>query len=79
VEEAFAVELPEGEFDSIGGFVLDRMGRLPQAGEVLEDSGLRIRVEEVNAHRIQKLRITRVPLEAQADQSESESSRDDRG
>jgi len=79
VEEAFGVDLPEGEFDSVGGFVLDHMGHLPQAGEQIEASGLRIRVEEVNAHRIQKLRITRVPLEAQADQSESESSRDDRG
>jgi putative hemolysin len=61
VAEAFGVTLPEGEFDSIGGFVLDRMGRLPQAGDELVDSGLRIRVEEVNSHRIQKLHISRVP------------------
>ena len=61
VAEAFAVTLPEGEFDSIGGFILDRMGRLPQTGEELVDSGLRIRVEEVNSHRIQKLHISRLP------------------
>jgi putative hemolysin len=71
VEEAFGVELPQGEFDSIGGFVLDRIGRLPEAGEELEARGLRIRVEEVNAHRIQKLRVTRVESgEPEGDQSE---------
>jgi putative hemolysin len=61
VEEAFGVDLPEGEFDSIGGFVLDRIGRLPDAGDELEAHGLRIRVEEVDAHRIQKLRVVRLP------------------
>jgi len=68
VEEAFRVDLPEGEFDSIGGFVLDRIGRLPHPGEEVEARGLRIRVEEVNTHRIQKLHITRVlPPEADED------------
>jgi CBS domain containing-hemolysin-like protein len=61
VEDAFGVILPEGEFDSIGGFVLDRIGRLPRAGEELRARGLRIRIEEVNSHRIQKLHIWRVP------------------
>ncbi len=73
VAEAFGVELPEGEFDSIGGFVLDRMGHLPAAGEETEDSGLRLRVEQVNAHRIQNLRITRIrpepPGESQLDRT----------
>jgi len=69
VEEAFAVELPEGDFDSIGGFVLDRMGRLPEAGEEVEACGLRVRVQEVNAHRIQKMRITAAPTtDADADE-----------
>ncbi|HUT74231.1 MAG TPA: hemolysin family protein [Armatimonadota bacterium] len=73
VEEAFAVELPEGEFDSIGGFVLDRMGHLPQAGEELEHSGLRIRVQEVNALRIHKLHVARVsPPPAQAEQTDAD-------
>lgn len=71
VEEAFGVELPQGEFDSIGGFVLDRIGRLPVAGEEIEACGLRVAVEEVNAHRIQKIRITRVPdFDVDADESE---------
>lgn len=69
VAEAFGVELPPGEFDSIGGFVLDRMGHLPQAGEELQDSGLRIRVEQVDAYRVKKLRITRSPTaETEADE-----------
>jgi len=72
VEDAFGVVLPEGEFDSIGGFVLDRIGRLPRAGEELRACGLRIRVEEVNSHRIRKLHISRLPPpEADGEQQES--------
>jgi putative hemolysin len=33
VEERLGVDLPEGEFDSIGGFILDQLGRLPAVGE----------------------------------------------
>jgi len=33
VEDRLGVSLPEGEFDSIGGFILDQLGRLPVVGE----------------------------------------------
>jgi CBS domain containing-hemolysin-like protein len=33
VEDHLGVALPEGEFDSIGGFILHQLGRLPAVGE----------------------------------------------
>lgn len=33
LEDQLGVALPEGEFDSIGGFILDQLGRLPVVGE----------------------------------------------
>jgi putative hemolysin len=33
VEDRLGVALPEGEFDSVGGFILDQLGRLPAVGE----------------------------------------------
>jgi CBS domain containing-hemolysin-like protein len=59
VEDHFGVELPEGEFDSLGGFVLDQLGRLPAAGERLRWRNLHFTVEAVAENRIQRLRVVR--------------------
>jgi len=63
VEERLQVKLPEGDFDSIGGFILDQLGRLPAAGEVVKWKALEFRIEEVSEHRILRVRIMRRPAE----------------
>jgi len=59
----FGVELPEGEFDSIGGFILDQLGHLPTAGEQLSWRNLDLTVEAVSENRIQRVRVVRRPEE----------------
>ena len=59
VGEAFAVTLPEGDFDSIGGLVLDRLGHVPEPGERMRVNGLEITIEQVRQHRIEKIRVVR--------------------
>ncbi|PSP49131.1 DNA-binding protein [Halobacteriales archaeon QH_3_68_24] len=60
VNEALAIDIPEGEeFETIAGFIFNRVGRLVQAGEVTEYDGIEIRVEQVENTRITKARITR--------------------
>ena len=60
VNEALDIDLPEGEeFETIAGFVFNRVGRLVEAGEVVEYDGIDIRVEQVENTRIMKARITR--------------------
>jgi CBS domain containing-hemolysin-like protein len=63
VNEVLGVELPDEEWDTVAGFVLDLFGRIPKAGEELEFQGLRFRAEEVLGRRIAKVLITRVPQE----------------
>ncbi|MEF8900698.1 MAG: hemolysin family protein [Halovenus sp.] len=59
VNERLDVELPEGEeFETIAGFIFNRVGRLVEAGETVEYEGLDIRVEQVENTRILKARIT---------------------
>ena len=62
VGEAFAVTLPEGDFDSIGGLVLDRLGHMPEPGERVRVNGLEITIEQVRQHRIEKIRVVRRDL-----------------
>jgi len=60
VNEALDIDLPEGEeFETIAGFVFNRVGRLVEAGEVIDYDGIDIRVEQVENTRIMKARITR--------------------
>ena len=62
VEEAreeLGIEIPEGPYDTIAGFVLDRLGHIPQEGEQLPVNDHRITVAEMKGQKIELLRITR--------------------
>jgi putative hemolysin len=49
--------LPVTEFDSLGGWLLDLAGHIPDAGETFEADDLRITVEQVTETRIEKTRV----------------------
>ncbi|WKZ56531.1 MAG: hemolysin family protein [Bdellovibrionota bacterium] len=66
------IDLPLGEYDTIAGFVIHELGRIPGVGESLELPGMRIRVEEVDHNRVKLLRISRT-RRASATSSESPS------
>jgi CBS domain containing-hemolysin-like protein len=49
---------PEGEgFETVGGFLLSRLGRVPTAGEQFEIDGLSVEVLEAERRRITRVRI----------------------
>jgi putative hemolysin len=53
-----SLTIPEREdYETIGGFVLSRLGYIPKTGEVLEYEGLRITVLEAEERRIKRLRM----------------------
>ncbi len=70
IEDHFGVELPEGEFDSVGGFILDQLGYLPAAGEQLSWRDLHFTVEAVSENRIQRVRIMRAPEGAEDEEGD---------
>jgi len=58
INEALGLDLPEHEdYETIGGFVLSRLGYIPKADESLEQDGLVITVLEADPRRICRLRI----------------------
>jgi CBS domain containing-hemolysin-like protein len=62
LNDELSLDLPEDEdYETIGGFVLSRLGYIPKAGESLEHQGLRITVLEAEDRRITRLRIERAP------------------
>jgi putative hemolysin len=59
VEELTGVTLPEGDYDTIAGFVIRELGYLPQAGErpEVEYKGLKFTVEEVEDRRVAVIKV----------------------
>jgi len=50
---------PEGEgFETVGGFLLSRLGRVPAAGERFEIDGLSVEVLEAERRRITRVRVS---------------------
>jgi CBS domain containing-hemolysin-like protein len=76
VNEALGLDLPEGEeFETLAGFVFNRVGRLVEEGEEVEFDGVVIRIEKVDNTRIMRARITRTEepeTEEPVDETEAE-------
>ena len=58
VNEKLALDLHDDHYDTIAGYVLGRLGRMAQVGDVVEANGLRLRVEALDGLRIARLSLT---------------------
>ncbi len=57
VADACGFVMPEGEYETLAGFVLDRLGRIPTTGTSLEFDGWRFDVVEMDRLRVATVRI----------------------
>jgi len=60
VSEALGTELPDEEWDTVGGLILNLLGHVPEEGETVRFQGLELRTERVQGRRIASVRITRI-------------------
>ena len=51
----------DGDYVTLAGLLLDRLGRLPQKGERYEEAGLIFEVTAVSRNRIERVKISKVP------------------
>jgi len=64
--EQTGIELPDGPYETVAGYLLSALGHLPQAGESAELDGSRLTVTELDGRRISKVKVTEsVPPPAQ--------------
>jgi CBS domain containing-hemolysin-like protein len=61
LNELLEVDLPDEEWDTVAGLVLDILGHIPEEGEECRIDGLTFMAEEVKGRRIEKVLITRDP------------------
>jgi CBS domain containing-hemolysin-like protein len=70
VSEELGTELPDTEWDTVGGLILNLLGHVPVEGEVVRFQALDLRAERVQGHRIVSVRIVRhAPVDAADDRS----------
>ncbi|MFI7581501.1 hemolysin family protein [Kocuria sp. M1N1S27] len=53
--------IPEGPYETVGGFVMERLGRVTRPGDVVEVDGYRLEVLATDRTRVERVRITRLP------------------
>jgi CBS domain containing-hemolysin-like protein len=65
VNEMFDTEIEAEDFDSVGGLIVNELGRMPSVGDQVAVDGIRLKVLSVNGRRIKKVRITKVEGESE--------------
>ena len=59
VNDALGLKLIDDNYDTIGGFVMGKLERIPQKGDEVKVDGLHFRVERVDGMRVDQLRISK--------------------
>ncbi len=70
LEELVGADLPDEEWDTVGGLLAGMLGRLPKRGDQVTVGGVTLRAEKIKGRRIAKVLVTRPPeVKAEADGS----------
>ena len=62
IEEAnheMGLNLPEGDYETVAGFILDLLGHIPESGQKLKYKDLRIVITEMRGVKIEKIRVNK--------------------
>ena len=65
--EEMGLEIPEGDYETVAGFVLSLLGRIPQAGEQLRYKDLKLVIAEMKGLKIERVLLVKEGYAASAD------------
>lgn len=57
LNEEYDLKLPEGDYDTIAGFIIHQLGKIPNQGEVLVYNGFKLIIEGLADNRINQVRV----------------------
>lgn len=59
MKRLLGVEIPEGDYETLSGYLLEKLGRIPEENEkvVIEDNKLTFKVEEIEDKRIKYVKV----------------------
>jgi len=59
VNEEMGLGLPEGEYETVAGFILQLLGRIPKQGRQIKYKDLKIVITRMKGHKIEEIMVTR--------------------
>ncbi len=71
VRSDIGIPIPDGDYVTLGGFLFDRFGRIPEEGEELEFAGWGFRVTKMDRRRVAKV-VVQAPAATMTNQAGSE-------
>jgi CBS domain containing-hemolysin-like protein len=66
VFDACGFRVPDGDYETLAGFVLDQLGRIPDVGDEFEHEGWDLEVGEIERLRVATVRLRRRPEDRRA-------------
>ncbi len=57
LEDYLQLDLPEGKFESVGGFVISLLGKVPDVDEKITYKDLEMTIESANSRKIERIRV----------------------
>ena len=74
VADELGIDIPNEDFDSVGGFVFSALERVPEPGDAIDFEGFAFVVESVEGRRVRRVRITPAPQDSVEDSAAEASS-----
>ena len=74
LKKILKVELPEGDYETLSGYLIEKLGRLPEENEhpIIEDENLTYRIEQYEDKRIQWVKICKNNQEKKEEDSQED-------
>ncbi|HEX6246366.1 MAG TPA: hemolysin family protein [Nocardioidaceae bacterium] len=63
-EDETGVELAEGPYETVAGFIVAALGRLPEVGDHVDHDAVRLVVQELEGRRVSRVLVTTIPGES---------------
>jgi putative hemolysin len=60
-EDETGIALPEGPYETVAGYIVQQLGRVPCVGDIATYDGYRLTVVELDARRISRVKVEAVP------------------
>ncbi|MBQ3789585.1 MAG: HlyC/CorC family transporter [Lachnospiraceae bacterium] len=78
LEKRFGISFEEDNFETLAGFLIARLDRIPEEGEKLDDfrvvvGGYEFRIDKVHAHRIESVLVRKLPVREEQTEGEASS------
>ena len=58
INDEIGIEIPEGDYQTVAGFILSELGYIPEIGEVVEHGRLRFVIQKMSGVKIESVQLT---------------------